>query len=462
MKQLMKSITQNSFWCSFLWLMSFSAYSQDTLKYQDFLDLVVQFHPRSESARLQKQQGDLAVRSAKGSFDPVAQAKMKEKFFQEKYYYTLFDAGVSLPTITGLTLDAGLTNNGGTTFLNAEDFTPEGGTGYLGVTIPLGKGLFIDENRAQLAMAKQQREQFEAMSALTQNDLNLEAALAYWYWYQAYYQLEALKNALVIAEERLSYVVSTFEVGESAMIDTVKAFVQKQEIQQANLKGFQNQQNAHWKLMSFIWSDSLFLKQGLIPEPFTVEQIQQVLNEMQEVDASNPNLRFYLAKIKEANVSRRLKADKLKPMLDFNYSLLTNSVIPDFNGFGNSQVWGLGFKLPLFLRTERADLKLAKIKVEQLNNDFDEKQRELNMKLNAQLYELSNLNVQLDVLQKSLTAYEQLLSAERTKFEMGESTLFELNMWEQKLLETQLKYIETYTKLNTGVAKLNSIRVNWN
>lgn len=149
-------------------------------------------------------------------------------------------------------------------------------------------------------------------------------------------------------------------------------------------------------------------------------------------------------------------------MLDFNYTLLTNSVVPDFNGFGNSQVWGVGFKFPLFLRTERADLKLAKIKIDQLTNEFDEKQRDLNMKLNAQLYELSNLNVQLDVVQKSLSAYEQLLSAERTKFELGESTLFELNLWEQKLLEAQLKYIQTYTKLNTGVAKLNAIQVEWN
>lgn len=458
----MRSIIQNSLGCFFIWFLSFSSFGQDTLTYQDFLGMVEEFHPRSQTANLQNRQGELTLRSARGGFDPVAQAKFKEKFFQEKYYYTLFDGGISLPTITGITVDAGLTNNDGTTFLNAEDFTPDGGTGYLGVTIPLGKGLFIDENRAQLAMAKQQREQFEALSELTQNELNLEAAMAYWYWYEAYYQLEALKNALVIAEERLSYVVSTFELGENAMIDTIKAFVQKQEIQHANLKGFQDQQNAHWKLMSFIWSDSLFLKQNLIPEPFTPQQIQKVLTQVQEVDATNPNLRFYLAKINEANISRRLKADKLKPMLDFNYTLLTNSVVPDFNGFGNSQVWGVGFKFPLFLRTERADLKLAKIKIDQLTNEFDEKQRDLNMKLNAQLYELSNLNVQLDVVQKSLSAYEQLLSAERTKFELGESTLFELNLWEQKLLEAQLKYIQTYTKLNTGVAKLNAIQVDWN
>ena len=67
-------------------------------------------------------------------------------------------------------------------------------------------------------------------------------------------------------------------------------------------------------------------------------------------------------KIEGLKVEKRLKANKLLPQIDLQYNFLTETpeVVRSFSTADYKG--GVMFRFPLFLRKERGDLKLAKLK----------------------------------------------------------------------------------------------------
>lgn len=431
--------------------------AQDSLTVELFLSLVKEFHPQAVTADLQVEKGKQVLRSARGNFDPIITSKYKEKFFQDKNYYNLFNADIVVPTITGIEAKAGYTNNAGQ-FLNPQNYTSSDGVGYLGVSVPIGKGMFTDENRAGLRMAKFQKEQYERLSQLSINDLLMEASSAYWEWYQNYYYAIYLDSAVAINSRRLDFVKQEFSVGETSENDTLKAFVQWQDRLQESLDAKREAISSFLLLNTFLWDDSLGLKQGLKPyyndELVLTAQADSSINQ-------HPALLYYDAKRLETIAYKRLTAEKLKPKLTLDYNLLYKGVMPDFGGLGENQLWGVSFELPLFLRSERAGFQLAKIKIQEIELQYDQKERELSNKLLNERAQFQVLETQTNTLNVSLKAYANLISAERLKFSLGESSLFELNMWEQKQIDNQLKTVKLHSKKNLTKAKINWLQASW-
>lgn len=438
-------------------LLSNLCFSQDVMTYESFIELVKQFHPQAQLATLENDKADLTVKSARGGFDPVLSSKLKEKFFQDKSYYNLFTADVSIPTITGIEVQGGFSNNSGQ-FLNAQNYTPTDGTGYLGVSVPLGKGMFTDENRTRLQVAKQQKEQFEQLSKLTLNNLLFEASNVYWEWFLYFNNQRLLDSAVTIGRDRLTLVRKEFLVGDKAANDTLKAFVQYQDRLQSYYSVKRKEIKTFLMLNTFLWDDSLGLKESLQPSEEYSINTSLITDSLSDV---HPSLVYYDAKIKEKEYSKRLKAEKLKPKLNLEYNLLYPGTSPVFDDFGNNQLWGLSFEYPLLARSERADFALAKIKVKEAELQFDQKQKDLFNKLKVEQQNMLILQDQLDVLRTSLSAYDKLISAERLKFRLGENSLFELNAWEQRQIENQLKYFKLFSKRNISSSKLSWIQASW-
>ena len=122
---------------------------------------------------------------------------------------------------------------------------------------------------------------------------------------------------------------------------------------------------------------------------------------------------------------------------------------------------GLTFRMPLFLRKERGDLKLAKFKLRDAQFDFDNAQIELKNKIVALYRELESFESQNVLIDEIVGNYNSMLSAEERKFSFGESSLFLINSRESKLIDAQLKQIEVQNKFYTAKAKLfKSLAVN--
>ena len=464
MKILIRSIILNKGIQFLLFvLITFTLKAQDTLTYSEFIDMVKSVHPTAQNASFVEQQGDLMVKSARGNFDPQLKSKYKEKFFQDKFYYRVFDAKLVIPTITGIDIVSGYGNNDGK-FLNAENFTPDGGTGYLGVNIPLGKGLFTDENRTQLRLSQQQKLQKEALGQLMLNDLLLEASMSYWSWYELYNKAQNQEKAIQLAKDRFELVKNSFIAGELPGIDTMKAFVQLQERSIAYLSAKQLEVNAHWNLLTYFWDEDFYLRSDLVPEGVanTIIYSDTINNSNPDFWKGHPALTYYMTKYKSYEIERKLKIEKIKPKLDFEYKQLYNQVYPTFNGFGDNQYWGFNFSFPILLRQERAQLKISQLKIDQAMNDYKLKERNLANKLNSYEAEFGLINQQIDAQSVTMSSYEDLIRAETIKYRIGESTLFELNNWEQKMIKGQNKLFKLKSKRNMLVAKIAWVLSVWN
>ena len=189
------------------------------LSYDDFNAIVRQHHPVAVQSELIKQKGDATVQMARGGFDPKIGTDVSQKYFKGDQYYSLIDAGLKVPTWFGIELNAGYEQNGGS-FLNPENSTSGGGLVFAGISVPVGRGLFIDERRAELRKAQIYQKSTKVEQRLMMNELLYEAGKAYWEWFQAYETLRVYEEALELAQFRFESVKQEAEAGDKPSIDT--------------------------------------------------------------------------------------------------------------------------------------------------------------------------------------------------------------------------------------------------
>lgn len=430
---------------------------EPTLSLDQFLDLVRAWHPMARQADLRLKLGEARLLAARGGFDPKLFTVLDQKYFDDKNYYSQLDGGASLPTWFGLEFKAGLEQNRGA-FLNPEGNVPPGGLMYAGVSLPLGQGLFIDQRRAALFSARIFRDATEVERRLLLNDLFFEATLAYWAWAFSEYELRIFQDALTLAEDRLVFVRGSYLGGSRAAIDTLEALLQVQMLTQEREAARLTNAQARLTLSNFLWTpdlqayllpanvnapDTLTTEGYLAPAPATLATW------LDRVPSDHPDMQRYDLKIAELDVDRRLRADRLKPRVDLRYNFLTEYI-------GENELarlspsnykWGLEFQFPLFLRKERGDLQMARIKLQDTGLERDRKLPEIRNKIRAYALEQENLATQIGLLSSAALNYRRLLDAERQRLENGESSLFLINQRqfqligaEQKLLKSKFGY----------------------
>ena len=172
---------------------------------------------------------------------------------------------------------------------------------------------------------------------------------------------------------------------------------------------------------------------------------------------SHPKLRALGYKIDKLDIERRLKAEMLKPQLDLKYNFLNENVsnIDQFNV--GEYTFGLQFNLPIFLRKERGNLRLAKTFVQSAEWDLEFSYAQLYNKIRAVENEIESYNRQVDASLNIVNDTEKLLQGEERKFSFGESSIFLINSREVKFIESQIKYLETYKNLLDSKAKLFNV-----
>ena len=131
----------------------FEFLSQTTFSDKQFFEIVLKNHPLAKQAQLQTQFGEKEILNAQGGFDPKIFTHTLQKNFNSTSYYNLIHSGLKIPTWYGLEFKGGFESNQGA-FLNPEEKTPSSGLVYAGASVNLGKGLFIDQRRAELFKAK--------------------------------------------------------------------------------------------------------------------------------------------------------------------------------------------------------------------------------------------------------------------------------------------------------------------
>ncbi|SHN33833.1 Outer membrane protein TolC [Cyclobacterium lianum] len=438
-----------------------SSQAQETLNYTDFMAWVRDYHPVARQAELNLELGRQEIRMARGGFDPKLYGNLDEKQYQGTEYYNKQEAGILVPTVGGVELQGTVERNTGT-YLSSENTVPENGLFAVGAAVNVGKGLFIDKRRAALQQAKIYALAREEERKQTLNDLYLDATDAYWRWAGAYADLMVREEGLRLASIRFEGIKSSFEQGDLPAIDTVESYTQvlnrSISLQEAENTFFARTQ----ELNVFLWDDDqnpLYLEPGIYPQVLAeyATGIPQI-DAFRELISSHPELRLLDYDLNYLEVERRYKAEQLKPEVKLKYNFLTET-FGGLEGMGfleNNYKFGVKISTPLLLRKERGGLGLTKTKISMVNNKRDLKYQQLRAKLEQEFNTFQVLINQLATFRANINGLERLLEGERTKFEMGESSLFLINARETSLFDALLVNNSLFVKRNIGFSKVRN------
>ena len=436
------------------------------LSYNEFLGYVKKYHPLVKSAQLEINKAQANLMMARGGFDPKIEADFDQKQFKGKEYYSVFNSSFKIPTWYGIEVKAGFDNSEGI-FVNPENTLPNQGLTSLGITIPVGQGLLINQRMADLRKAKIQIQLSQAERKLQAVEVVYNASIAYFNWKRNYSEVQLYKNYLKNAEIRYKGILTLIKNGDKPAIDSVEAGIvlktRKWNLEDSGLK----LAKAKLELSNYLWLDNnvpLELQDDILPENRLEKTIGETLktNELLADNISienHPKINSIENKLAILEVDRKLKANSLLPKMDVGYHYLSEPNYWNDTNFNNYKI-GLNFKFPLFLRKERGSLQLAKFKIQDTKLSLNLERVQLKNKINAQQTEINSIEKQLQLLSDLVSGNSQMLQSEERLFSLGESSIFLLNSRENNLVSIQLTQLGLENRFLNSNAELFKLMAN--
>lgn len=443
-------------------LVSMVAASQDTvtnrkfLYEQQFLSIVRSYHPIMKQAQITVEKAKASLLMARSGFDPALYYNNSQKTFDGRNYYQYVNPELKIPTWFGIEVKAGTENNNG---LNTDTELSPGQSSYVGITVPLAKNLLMDKRRAALKQSKQMLIMSESERVLAINNLLYEAGSAYWNWVRAFLTVNVLDEMLTLSRERFRLVKTGFYQGDRPALDTTEALAQLQQFEYMKADATVSWQVAGQELSNFLWDanggfyqlDSLTFPGIRLQELGITDPAFPALADLSGISALNhPQLKMYEQKLNILGIERKLKFQDLLPKVDVSANLLNkgynvfNKIGGNFYEYNNK--FNISVGLPLRFSEGRGGYRLAGYKIKETVLDRDMKKQSILNKLNASYSEMAGLAGQVEVYEKAVQNFGKLARGESQRFQAGESTLFLVNVRENKFLESQQKLIELKTK----------------
>ena len=445
-----------------LLLFSASIFAQDTnlkeFTYNEYLGFVKKFHPMVKQANLRLSEAQAMLLQARGAFDPKLEAEYNEKQYDDKNYYSIFNGSFKIPTWYGIEIKAAFDNNEGI-YINPENTLPNSGLTSLGISVPVGQGLFINQRMADLRSAKLQQRLGETERNLAAVEVLHQASIAYFEWKKNYSEVILYEEYLKNANIRYEGVSKLIEQGDKPAIDSIEAGItvksRRLNLENSKLK----LQKSRLELSNYLWLENnvpLELDENLYPETSLSNTIKTTLDldNVLEFEVENhPKINALSTKVEMLKIEQSLSANMLLPKLDLSYNYISEP-----NAFSNYRFEdykvGVNFSFPIFLRKERAKLRLSKLKVQDTEFSLATERVSLKNKIEAQQVEINSLEKQIEINENLVDNYNTMLSGEDRLFSLGESSLFIINSRENSLVSSQINALKLENEYYTAIINL--------
>lgn len=435
-----------------------SAQVKTSLSLSEYLRQVREFHPVLRQADLLPDAARAELTQARGAFDPALTGGFDTKSFDEKEYWNYRNLTLKAPVWSGIEFKAGWENTDGD-YLNPESTLPEDGQFFAGVSLPLGRGLVIDERRNAIRVAELAIDISGAERQKISNKVLAEAAKTWWLWWEAANRVDLLEESLELARIRMNGTVQSILNGDKPGIDSVEAEVEVFKREAAWQEGLMELDVARAFASAFLW-DADFLPVDL-PKgtmPGAPGQIFQSPGEAEAAEIrmwsqeNHPEIRKL--NFKGMQIDREQAWAKQNLLPDVRLDLLqlhSPGYTPPINT-SNYKV-GVSFYMPLFLRKERGKLQGLNIKENQNQLGIQDARRNISASLEAAEARIQRLENLVAIQERTVSGTEQLRQAEVTLQQNGESSLFLVNRRERSWVEARLKRVSYEAK--AGKARVN-------
>jgi outer membrane protein TolC len=219
-------------------------------------------------------------------------------------------------------------------------------------------------------------------------------------------------------------------------------------------------------LSNYLWIENVPVELDDLVRP--EEKLVQTVEETLKTDAmmvnvetleTHPKIQALETKMDMLEIGRKLKANSLLPKLNVGYNYISEpSYFSSFNA--DDYKFNVDFSIPIFLRKERGSLKIAKLKIQDLQFDIEQQRLELKNKIKAQQTEIASLKKQKSVIDNLVKDYTTMLNSEEKLFSFGESSIFLLNSRENNLVSAKLSQISIENQFYISNAELYKILAN--
>lgn len=442
------------------------AFSQqnEVLPYSEYLGYVKKYHPKVQQANLEVSKAEAGLMAARGAFDPKLEVDFDKKQFKDKEYYSILNSSFKIPTWYGIEVKAGFDNAEGI-YVNPQNSTPNQGLTSLGINIPLGQGLFVNQRMADLRMAKVQLNLSAAERRLQALNTVYDASVAYFNWARAYKELMFYEKYLRTAKERHEGIKKLILFGDKPAIDSIESGIVVKNRQFSRDEARLKLVKSKMEIANYLWLEGvpIELQDTIIPEQDLIKSVPESLggNRFSEDTDLNghPKIQSLMSKLDQLKIERKLKQNLLLPKVDLGYYHLNEKAAIEGNGFQDYKI-GLNFSFPLFLRKERGSLKLANLKIQDAELGVKLEKLELKNKITALKNEIDILKGQLALIESLANDHAKMLSSEERLFSFGESSLFLLNTRENNFISIGISQIEVANRYLQSYALLYKTMAN--
>lgn len=403
--------------------------------------------------------------AAAGGFDPVWRTRLWTTPVSG-YPQTRLDSVIEVPTpLWGASFFAGYRLGlGKIPDYYRERETLSAGEVRAGAVVPVLRNGPIDRRRASLARA----ELGQQLAGLSVEQQRLEvsrlAAFRYWDWVAAGQRRELARELLQLARDRDAQLAGRAKEGEVAEFDrqdNQRALAQRQALLVQAQRGLEQ---ASFEL-------SLYLRdaegQPLMPEEPRLPQgfpgVDLTLRERASVEealARRPDVQRVLAQKKQQEVELALQKNQLLPALDVGVTFIQDigtTQFPELAPLAKPELEvNALLEIPLAYRAPLGRIRAARAALNKLDAQLRLARDRVAVDVNDALSALSAASERLGFTRQEVELSHQLEQGERTRFELGDSTLLFVNLREQAAAEARLREIDSLAELHKASAALRA------
>lgn len=332
--------------------------------------------------------------------------------------------------------------------------------------LPLLRDRDTDRRRADLLLSELAIELADASIEKQRLKLLESAAKSYWEWVFAGQGLRIAEELLEIADERAGQVEAAVEFGQLATIDIVdnrRAILQRRS---AVVSAGRELQNTAFEISMFYRGDDgqpivpAAERLPVFPEPDTLDPLR-IEGDLNRALERRPEVVATMVERRQAEASLRLARNNALPGVDFSVSYSRDNGTGSITKFGSELIAGLNIETPFQRRKAKGDMAVQRAKLAQLDQKLRFARDRATVEVRDAVSAIETALQRLELARGELDAARQLAAAERERFELGDSTLFVVNLRELSAAAAQLKVAKALAEYHKSVAVYRSAVVGW-
>lgn len=416
------------------------------LQLSQVLESVNKHYPPLRAALLERPVAEAERLVATGRFDLLLKAKAD---VQQLGFYEneRFQVQVEQPTtLWGSTVYSGYAQTTGRfPDYDGKLVTNDGGQYLAGVKVPLARDRAIDSRRAELA---------QRTIGIRLADLSIDqqriailqgATRRYWDWVAAGRRLMIARALLEVAQARDSILTEAVRLGalpQFEQLDNQRLVLQRRnnvvEAQRAI-------ENAAIELSLFVRNDQgqpVLVQESQLPlafpDPGALEEAQ-LLADLEAAQLRRPDIMRLVFQRNQVQIDRKLAQNQRLPNVDLFAEYTREIGSGPVKRGPNDIKAGIIFDLPFQRRQATGRMQAAEARLKQIDQRETFQRDQVTAEVRDAASAVRAAYERSRVLHEELRVTRQVEEAERTRYELGDSTLFVLNQREQSTAEAAVR-----------------------